>query len=468
MFPIFLTALLACSSGDDSLEQRVRAHLEDDPDQAAALVDGVEDPVERVQLVEAVTTNRSQAIRAFCDALEPSPARNRCQKRMDRPHLVAEGDAGTRPGAADLPSPYSAGKGQSFGPVTGRPSEPAPYPQSPFSALAPVDTPCAKTPAPTSCVETLAAQAIRASDAERAYRICISMERDDLAWECLFQSAERAVRLHGSEAYGPAVDLCLASGTYTRRCLHHLGAWLAVAAPGATEGGADAWQPVLDAADAIEKRWGGQPRQLPILDRYWSDVAAFTYDETDELVGNPLDRLPEEAHPHLRAAAAFRALQLQPPSHRDLAGWSEHLGRSLSRRVTPGPVTPPGDELPFRKIPDLWQRTLPEEASLTRIHYLGTAYRAVVDEPVIDRTLCVLEAAARYEPRPLRLLLDAADHVDERVRWTAVRLLGNLDPHGPWTGRFADDPSALVTQRLAATREETGPPPISGPRNGVR
>ena len=55
--------------------------------------------------------------------------------------------------------------------------------------------------------------------------------------------------------------------------------------------------------------------------------------------------------------------------------------------------------------------------------YQGPAYRVVAEDPQIDMTLCVLEAAARLETVASALLEEGTTHSDPRVRWTAEHLV---------------------------------------------
>jgi hypothetical protein len=55
--------------------------------------------------------------------------------------------------------------------------------------------------------------------------------------------------------------------------------------------------------------------------------------------------------------------------------------------------------------------------------YQGPAYRVLAEDPQIDMTLCVLEAAARLETVASALLEEGTTHADPRVRWTAEHLV---------------------------------------------
>ena len=77
-------------------------------------------------------------------------------------------------------------------------------------------------------------------------------------------------------------------------------------------------------------------------------------------------------------------------------------------------------------IPDFWPVDRDGEAHFSAISYLGQSRRTLARDPITDIGLCVLEAAARRSPPALDLLRHGASLRDERIRWTAVRLLEQL------------------------------------------
>lgn len=67
-------------------------------------------------------------------------------------------------------------------------------------------------------------------------------------------------------------------------------------------------------------------------------------------------------------------------------------------------------------------RALPGEDALPAIPYLRALRWVHAEAAEVDAVLCVLEALAQAGAPPPALLLEALDHPDVLVRWTAARL----------------------------------------------
>ncbi len=72
---------------------------------------------------------------------------------------------------------------------------------------------------------------------------------------------------------------------------------------------------------------------------------------------------------------------------------------------------------------DAWPEKLTSQDLDETQPYLSQTQRSVSADPVVDRTLCVLEAGARILEDPTLLLAEGTSHPNPQVAWTAQRLL---------------------------------------------
>jgi hypothetical protein len=78
-------------------------------------------------------------------------------------------------------------------------------------------------------------------------------------------------------------------------------------------------------------------------------------------------------------------------------------------------------------VSDLWSQDRAGESHFAAVSYLGQSRRTVAADPQTDIRICVLEAAARVSPPWSAVLEEGQSDPDERVRWTAVRLVEQLE-----------------------------------------
>jgi hypothetical protein len=147
------------------------------------------------------------------------------------------------------------------------------------------------------------------------------------------------------------------------------------------------------------------------------------------VTGDPLDHVPEIAIPHVRAAAAWRLLELEGRGERTLESWVDVLEAALERRSKPGPaaaaeevLTEDGKPPRFKGKVDMWTRDQAEDEVRPAALYLGTSRRTTSEDSRTDLALVILEAAARMEPPWTELLEAGSSHPAEPVQWTAGRL----------------------------------------------
>ena len=402
----------------------------EDPDAVAQAIAAETDPVRRIAWVNHITEAFPGGTSRLCDALDAGPAKERCFKVNTRGHLMpfTPGQAGRSTAPSELDRPGG-------GPATTR-LEPPPDTPSPLAEVAALAesaamlaqdrAECTDAPDAHSCVNRIAKAAAEAGDAAAAAGACKTIATKKWATECSFAAAEAAVITGGAAAYGGAVDLCLVSGDFAANCQAHLLGRLAALAPDATAAARD-WQPAVQAAEGIAAAWQDRvPGFAPLaLDRFWSDALAFAYAKARPVTGDPLadGAVPPRFHRHVRAAAASRLLVVQGRmGPRSLEQWSAALSEALDRREGATDTRRRGDTR-LRPAEDTWIGDQPEDRQRPATFYLGTARRTWSEDAEADGLICLLEAAARWQPHGRPLLAEGAEHEDQAVRWTAERLL---------------------------------------------
>jgi len=85
-------------------------------------------------------------------------------------------------------------------------------------------------------------------------------------------------------------------------------------------------------------------------------------------------------------------------------------------------------------VADHWSTDREGEAHLSAASYFGDSRRTVAMDPETDAGICVLEAFARMTPPWIEEIEKASSMSDERLKWTAARLIEQLKegrPHHP-------------------------------------
>ena len=359
------------------------ARWRSDPDQAAAEIAALP-PTEQLAAVETILLVDPAGVGPLCGVLPEGDARLRCRTVQTRPHLW-RGDA--VPATTALPSPLAGTP-----PSTGR---------------------CDDLANPTVCWSRHAVGRASAGDAGGAAGGCLAIAAEPWRSECMFQSAETLLEARGLDRYPDAVSLCALSEAFVTDCLEHGVAQLAARAP-ATPGGD--WQPVRAAAEMITAHWQDiAPRQgRQQREALWALASALVYVEAPTISSAPLEVLPVEAHPHIRAAMAWRLLRLSDSADLD----------TLTARLADTPLE---DSMPPARqpralvgLPDSWGDAVPPVDAKTTT-WMGISTRVVSPEATVDGTIALLEAAAR-QPGREDLIGQALAHTDPLVAWTAQRL----------------------------------------------
>jgi len=420
----------------DDLDCRVQwslARWPDDRPAVRAAVRGVADPTERMVLVESLTEAHPGETTELCRELPKGPVARRCDSLNARPHLWQ----------IDIAAPESggAGAGKLFRSL--RLTEPLP---SPWEGRAPRRGECGDVSRNTCQTEVAMrwAQEGRFLDAGQA---CLDIEVEKWRYECFFQAADASFRAE-RRVMSPTIELCLGTGPYIPRCLGHIAVTLAGDAPRADRSAEPAWRALNASAQELRAATKHLAPVLaePVVDRMWASALGRAYGSVPEVMGGPLNTLEPAAHPHLRAAAAWRLWQLEGGQTRDAAAWVVRVGEALA--VRPEIVDSTPSKLP-EVVPatDYWGEDLPGEEALPRIIYMADRLRAPHQSLEIDTLLCVLEAAARGEHDARPLFDEALGHPELVVRWTAARLLPALLPAPDLVARARADADPLVRQR---------------------
>ncbi|MFT4975983.1 MAG: hypothetical protein ACI8S6_001878 [Myxococcota bacterium] len=363
-----------------------------------------------VLLTDLLLTHPELSAAGLCAHLPAGPERAHCSRISARPHL------------------WSAAQ---EAPASGRTH---PLPQTLPSRLA--DTPPLAAEGcsgdrPVECASRQAAEAAGSGAVSQAAGLCRGLQGQRWAEECMFRAAERAVSgPAGLTRYADGVSLCALSGDFAGDCLAHLQAPALRAVPASTAP-ATAWRAVRRDAERIQGYWASIDPDFSAetLDRLWAAALLRAYSGAAQVTGDPLDALPSQAVPQVRAAAALQLMSSTTEGGAGLQEWKTRLRAALEARsgTDGGARARQGQEA---RLPDFWPPG--SSAPHGEIAYPGRSRRAHSDDPDLDLLVVLLEAAART-PGPERqaLLREGAAHPDPVVRWTATRLVERLQAGDP-------------------------------------
>lgn len=407
-----------------------------------AALDGIDDPVERIVLVTRLVETWPGDTGALCQRLTQGPARTRCERINNRPHL-----------RTDPPDPPSSAPRTAGGPRAQNIAPPAPS-TSPFYEVAPLAGPCAQRREQHVCYATQALREAR-QDASRAAAACAGIRDAKWVSECRFSAAEMLINARGVQGLRDATDLCVASPPFTGNCLAHMLVMLANRTPDSTETDGRAWEPILASAAGVEAEWKRRdPERADLyVDRFWSESLSLAYAATPEVTGAPLDHLPEGAVRHVHAGATFRLMELKgPAAFPTVSAWVDAVQAALLTRSAtpyhPPPPPPPKskkqDELlaesnvpggMFQGKENLWDGDMAGDEAWPATFFWGTARRTWLPDARADIEICVLESAGQIaytahgkgdkaSERAARALLEQGrSSTLPAAAWTAGRII---------------------------------------------
>ena len=240
--------------------------------------------------------------------------------------------------------------------------------------------------------------------------------------DCFFDVAEALVVSAGRAHLDDALAYCGAAGEYRALCAEAVLSAVARRAPPATEGDLVRWAPQLMTMRSV-RSWTDDPvMRQRTGDRYLAMTVYSSVSRATMPSGDLMDVLPSAALPHIRAAISHRIVlaQREPTPLREAVA---RVTSALNARVGRSVDTEDEDIV----VPDLWPVDRDGESHLRAISYLGQSRRTVANDANTDTTICVLEAAARATPPWVGLIEEGKIHADERVRWTAARLVEQLE-----------------------------------------
>lgn len=479
-----LLLLLACGTQPKSLlackdiackKQVATTQWKSDQDALVRDLALVTDPIEQVALVEALTEAYPGETAALCELLPEGAGRERCDRINIRPHLASRGTTTSGTGAVNTTTAASTSAVSSVdlksasvthgpGMTLLIPSDYTPFQTSPWDDMAVRAVTCEDEPSERACRAAAAQGYAREDKTDWAAGACAGIEAGQWRWECMFNAAEEASGRGGADHARTAYELCLGSGDYLANCFAHAAMGLAQSAPPATAATVEEWQRVIDSVAAARDTIKVRDADLAdrIAERIWAEAILFAYRRVTELSGDPLDVLPPEAVPHIHAAAAWQLVSVEGDEERTLAQWGERIDEVLASRLK-GKGGPVGVGTRGTPVKNLWVQLYAGEEIFEQVLYLGQAKRVRAADPSADRLVCVLEAIGRAPNRPAKLFVEALDHPNREVRWTAARLIQALDTSGLYTVQLLSKEDPLVRGR--GVQISAGG--MSGPGGGI-
>lgn len=406
---MLLAVLAGCGDQSRELEEASWAELHDGDPAAAAEELAAMDAVGRIEVVSKLVDADPEGAAPYCSLLPHSISRARCEVAGASEHLWAP--------PKDLEAVTRAGRGLGRSELTA-------------SAVPMSDWAQVKMPPPSGVADPQAQAWSQArvmaetGTIEDVAQACAQL-RGGERWrhDCFMQAAQLRLKRLGRAGVGESFALCGAAGVFRGACVTRLIDGLAAASPPADVGDPLTWAPVLMRAHDLRALSDDAELHGELLDRFWSRVALHSVYAARGMSGDAMDVIPRAAHPHLRAALAHRVVGSadQELSGRDAGRLIETV---LDRRIGGDGGEVSGLALP--EVTDLWPSDGHGESHIAAVSYMGVSRRTVANDPETDLVLSVLEAAARSAPPKMALIRSAEQHADQRVRWTAARLIEQL------------------------------------------
>lgn len=399
--------------------------LDQGPDAALAGLERVEDPIARIALISALTEANPGKTGQLCGRMPRGASRDRCEHINARPHLWNA--------AMSTPSELPRTR-EGTGPATSLLPTP-PRESSRYNGVQSGPGPCTQRADLNACLQARAVREARKGNVPKAALACAGMPDEKWRTECMFVSAEALVLERGAQSYGEAVELCAAAGGFAANCMSHTLIELADQAPDAADTRAPAWASVVASAQTIRQVWAPRDPALGELyeTRFWAEVTRLAYGQTPTVTGAPLDHLPPQAAPYVRAAAAGALVRQTPPAAGPtLESLVNQLEAALAIRAPSAPDRRRGHW--FGAELDLWPEDQAGDEAVPAILHLGTSRRTYAEDLRSDLAICVVEAAARAAVERFlardsagtaawdAVVAQGASWPDPRVQWTTERL----------------------------------------------
>jgi hypothetical protein len=295
--------------------------------------------------------------------------------------------------------------------------------RSEYSGITPNADACPAGSTQILCLHRVSGRLAIDGKAEEAAAACMAIPPSD-TWrgECAFQAAESYVHTAPVDQVHKAVELCWLSSEWAGRCVDKVHQQFARRAPFA-HAGAEDWSAMNRAWHSMSLSWARQGESLQGIAEgaFWSTVLLSSYRLVDQPTGAPLDHLPEAAHPHVRAAAAWSMLRYRPEGTPTLAETTEALKAVLASRPDSTQTTPRTDPHAPPKG-DYWAVDEGDDGSLPATKLFGFSRRILAPDLDDDLQICVLEAAARTSSEWWPLIEEGRSSSSPLVAATASRL----------------------------------------------
>ena len=415
-----LLGLVACANAPDELgctdapcrEAIIIAAHDQAPTEVLDHLAALSDDLERIGVISALVDHDPEGAQVYCTLLPRGISRRRCTHIMDRPHLwtaVFKSEAGaSRAGLGPV--------GSGFGPSDMQPSA--------LIHIRGVSSDLEGEVDPHATAWGRAVFAAAAGDIPVAAKACASIKAGQRwRYDCFFSAAEDHVTAWDRSHLKDTIALCGAAGDFRGLCLSAVIDALAGRSPGSDVGDPLDWAPVMMRAHDLRNVLSDRALARDAMDQFWALVTAHSAAKATALSGDMFNVLPSAAAPHVRAAIAAKVLGTLPgpvPIGDAVALLSTVFERRAGAEYAPEAAQRLGS------VSDLWPVDREGESHLAAVSYLGQSRRTLASDPDTDTVLVILEAAARLGPPWVSLLDQAQLSRDQRVRWTAARLVEQL------------------------------------------
>ena len=333
-FLLLVLTVFGCIESQPSLKDCKTAHCRqqmildswtEDRDQAMIMVGELPTMLERVAAVSRLVDLHPAEVGPLCGDLPRGPSQDRCKRAEMRAHLHVD----PRVGGSEEDLSYLAPSERRIATWLQQ--------QSPFDGVAPNEIDCEGAADRSACLVHVALLRADKKDARGAAGLCMAIpltgdppER----WrsECFFAAAERRLKQDLIGGYADAVNLCAAAKLYGAYCIRHLFTVLRRDVPPGDAAAPEAWAEVGRSATAIEAVWAGSPMAMGMSAELWAVALGMSIRSAEEVTGDAIEYIPAEVLPHLRAAAAARMIEEQPPEVHDLPWWVAAVESALDKR----------------------------------------------------------------------------------------------------------------------------------------
>ena len=237
--------------------------------------------------------------------------------------------------------------------------------------------------------------------------------------ECAFLVAESHLPTKG---YAHSAHLCLYSGDFAANCFMHLSYRLAESIPPALSEDRSEWDAFVQDTHKIQTFWEDKDNHFgnAMVQQLWAKALDVSYTKAGIVAGNPIDYLPEEARPHIHAAASAHLMRMEGATSFSLQEWANRTQRALDARLKGKDMRPPRAYVQ-QKSQNSWPSDTKDDAHIPATYYMADGRRTFHSDANIDLLITTLEAASRSQ-NGQNLVEEGKKSSIPLVRWTAMRL----------------------------------------------